>query len=101
MEREDGHKNFARCRRNFKVCRIYLFYFCVQEYHNLIKIGSNIKKHRLPQRAVDVWDSALRACGTYGKHFAQRGFGFILLPGRVHACTQASREDRTRQAANR
>jgi hypothetical protein len=40
---------------------------------------------------------------AYGRHFAQRGFGplRVLLPGRVHARTQVSREDRTGQAANR
>jgi hypothetical protein len=29
-------------------------------------------------------------CGTYGKHFAQRGFEFFLLPSIVHARTQVN-----------
>jgi hypothetical protein len=49
--------------------------------------------------------TAGRACGTYGKHFAQRGFGLFLRP-RVPAAhcrqalftppdTQVSGEERT------
>jgi len=36
------------------------------------KFGSN----RPTQRALDAGDCRFAACGTYGKHFAQRGFEF-------------------------
>jgi hypothetical protein len=29
------------------------------------------------------WKLARPICGTYGKHFAKRGFGFFLLPSRA------------------
>jgi len=40
---------------------------------------------------VGGWTNCVRLkltrpiCGTYGKHFAQRGFEFSLLPNRIHA----------------
>ena len=39
----------------------------------------------LPKKcAPDVWDYRFAALGIF-EHFAKRGFGFFLLPSKIHA----------------